>query len=112
MLSSSGAARPTRRLPWRLLLPGELTIERLRRHYKGLQHRNPHVRYAELEINAGERPTSGEVALPEDTGERIAEWAEGEGTREREREALAGELSQAMRAHGRDPTLIREAMGG
>jgi hypothetical protein len=40
-----GAARPTRRLPWRLLLPGELTIERLRRHYKGLQHRNPHVRY-------------------------------------------------------------------
>jgi len=27
-------------------------------------------------------------------------------------QALAGELSQAMRAHGRDPTLIREAMGG
>jgi hypothetical protein len=40
-----GTARPTRRLPWHLLPPGELTIERLRRHYKGLQHRDPHARY-------------------------------------------------------------------
>ena len=40
-----GAARPTWRLPWRLLPPGELTNERLRHHYKRLQHRNPHVRY-------------------------------------------------------------------
>jgi hypothetical protein len=40
-----GTARPTGRLPWRLLPPGELTIERLRSHYKGLQYRNPHVRY-------------------------------------------------------------------
>jgi hypothetical protein len=40
-----GTAQPTVRLPWRLLPPGELTIERLRSHYEGLQHRNPRVRY-------------------------------------------------------------------
>jgi hypothetical protein len=36
---------PAGRLPWRLLPPGELSVERLRHHYKALQHRNPHIRY-------------------------------------------------------------------
>ncbi len=40
-----GAPWPTRRLPWRLLPPGELTIERLRYHYQGLQHHNLHIGY-------------------------------------------------------------------
>jgi hypothetical protein len=39
------ADMPASRLPWRLLPPGELAVERLRIHYKTLQHRNPHVRY-------------------------------------------------------------------
>lgn len=40
-----GAAPFAGRLPWRLLPPGELSIERLRLHYKGLQQRDPHIRY-------------------------------------------------------------------
>jgi hypothetical protein len=40
-----GADVPAGRLPWRLLPPGELSVERLRNHYTTLQHRNPHVRY-------------------------------------------------------------------
>jgi hypothetical protein len=36
---------PASRLPWRLLPSGELSVQRLRNHYKTLQHRNPHVRY-------------------------------------------------------------------
>ncbi len=71
-----------------------------------------YARLAELEIASGDRPKEGDVALPETTGERVREWAEGEEGRVREREALVSELSQAMRAHGRDPTPIREVMGG
>jgi len=71
-----------------------------------------YARLAELEISAGERPRAGEMALPEDTSERIAGWAEGEEANVREREELVDELSQAMRTHGQDPTPIREAMGG
>jgi hypothetical protein len=71
-----------------------------------------YTRLAEFEINAGERPSAGDVALPEDTAGRIRGWAEGEEEREREREAMVGELSEAMRAHGHDPTPIREVMGG
>ena len=52
------------------------------------------------------------LSLPEDTPERIAEWAYGKEAKEREREELVGELSQAMRAHGHDPTPIRQAWGG
>ncbi len=71
-----------------------------------------YARLAELEIASGERPRAGDVALPEDLPERVRGWAEGEGAKEQEREELVGELSRAMRAHGRDPTPIREAMGG
>ena len=58
-----------------------------------------YARLAELEINAGERPKAGEVALPEDTAEKAKEWAEGEAEREKEREAFMGKL----RAVGKDP---------
>ncbi len=57
-------------------------------------------------------PGKGYVALTEDTSEKAREWAEGETVKAREREELVGELSEAMRAHGRDPAPIREAMGG
>ena len=61
-----------------------------------------YARLAELEIVAGERPRPGEVSLPKDIPERVQEWAEGEGAKVREKEALAGELSAAMQAHGCD----------
>ena len=70
-----------------------------------------YCRLAELELAAGEKPEKGDVALPEGIKERITEWAEGEEVREREKEELVEELSQAMRAHGHDPTPIREVMG-
>src|SRR5215217_5252606 len=37
-----------------------------------------YCRLAELEIAAGERPRAGDVALPEDTVQKVKEWAEGE----------------------------------
>jgi hypothetical protein len=71
-----------------------------------------YARLAELELNAGERPRAGDMALPEGTAERVKQWAEGEGAKEREREDMVGELSAAMRAHWQDPTPLRKAMGG
>jgi len=65
-----------------------------------------------LACSAGEKPRAGDVALPEGTGQRAKEWAEGEMTKVRERKELAGQLSAAMQAHGHVPTPIREAMGG
>jgi hypothetical protein len=50
--------------------------------------------------------------LPEGTKERVTEWAEGEEAKARETEGLVDELSQAMKAHGYDPTPIRQVMGG
>ena len=70
-----------------------------------------YCRLAELEVAAGERPRTSDVALPEDTSERAKEWAEGEGAKDREKNDLVDELSAAMRAKGRDPAPIREAMG-
>lgn len=71
-----------------------------------------YARLAELEIVAGERPRPGEVSLPEDIPERVQEWAEGEGAKVREKEALAGELSAAMQAHGCDMGVVKAVMGG
>ena len=71
-----------------------------------------YARLAELELNAGERPRAGDVALPEGTQERIREWAEGQETKEREKKELEEKISRTMSAHGHDPTPIREAMGG
>ena len=67
---------------------------------------------SELELAAGEKPTSGDIALPEDAEERIREWAGVEEAKVRERERLVEDLSQAMEAQGHDPTPIREVMGG
>jgi len=67
-----------------------------------------YCRLAELEIAAGERPKTGDVALPEDTGERVRQWAEGEAERERQREAFMGKLT----AVGKDPRATLEEMGG
>jgi hypothetical protein len=71
-----------------------------------------YCRLAELELAAGEWRRADDVALPEDTGKRIRGWAEGEETKEREREELEEEISRAMSARGHDPTPIREARGG
>jgi hypothetical protein len=71
-----------------------------------------YARLAELELNAGEKPRAGDVALPEGTLERIRGWAEGQETKEREKKGLEEEISRAMLARGHDPTPIREAMGG
>ena len=71
-----------------------------------------YARLAELELAAGEKPRSGDVSLHEDTPERVREWTEGEEATIQEREELVEELSAAMQAHGRDPTPIREVMGG
>jgi len=68
-------------------------------------------RLAELEITAEERPRAGDVGLPEDTGEHIREWAEGEQGKVLEREELARELSEAMQARRHDPRAVK-AMGG
>src|SRR5919107_3187355 len=51
-----------------------------------------YCRLAELEIAAGEKPRAGDVELPEDTGERVKGWAEGEAEREKQREAFVGKL--------------------
>jgi hypothetical protein len=71
-----------------------------------------YARLAELEIAAGERLKAGDVALPEDTAEKVKEGAYGEDGKMREGKELVEELSQAMRAKGHDPTPIREAMDG
>ncbi len=70
-----------------------------------------YCRLAELEIVAGERPQPGSVSLPEGTREQVQEWVEDEEATEREKEELVEDLSQAMKAHGYDPTPIREVMG-
>lgn len=71
-----------------------------------------YCRLAELEIAAGERPRAGDVALSEDTGERVRQWAEDEETKVRERRELAGQLSAAMQAHGHDIGDIKAVTGG
>ena len=47
------------------------------------------------------------MSLPKDIPERVQEWAEGEGAKVREKEALAGELSAAMQAHGCDMGVVK-----
>lgn len=40
-----GAIVPTSRLPWRVLPPGELSVDNVLHHYSRLQRSNPHIRY-------------------------------------------------------------------
>jgi len=67
-----------------------------------------YARLAEFEIASGERPKVSDVALPEDTAERIKGWAEGEAEREKKREAFLGKLQ----AVAKDPRAALEGMGG
>jgi hypothetical protein len=67
-----------------------------------------YCRLTELEIAAGERLRAGDVVLPEDTGQRIRGWAEGEAEREKQRDAFVGKLQ----AVGRDPRAALKKMGG
>jgi hypothetical protein len=71
-----------------------------------------YARLAELEIAAGEKPRAGNVALPEDTGQRVRQWAEGEEGKMQKGKELVGQLSEVMHAHGHDPTPIREVISG
>lgn len=76
---------------------------------------NSHQVFSSLrvqELATGEKPAPGDVSLPEDTKERVTEWAEGEDAKVRERKGLVEELSQAMKARGYDPTPVRQVMGG
>ncbi len=71
-----------------------------------------YCRLAELEIASGESPRAGDVALPEATAERIAEWAESEDAKMREKDEVAEELCQVMQAHGHDAGPLKAFMGG
>jgi hypothetical protein len=79
-------------------LPGDLDPVIRKRLAEVVQLVQSYCRLAELEIAAGERPRAGDVALPEDTAEKVKEWAEGEAGREKQREAFMGRL----RAVGED----------
>jgi hypothetical protein len=70
-----------------------------------------YCRLAELEIHAGERPKIGGVALPEDTGERIRDWVDGEEAKVGERKILS-ELVPAMEARGYDTGAVKAVLGG
>jgi hypothetical protein len=70
-----------------------------------------YARLAELEISVEARPRVGDVALPEDIGERVRQWTEGEESEMQKGKELAEELSQTMEVRGHDPVSIREAMG-
>jgi hypothetical protein len=114
--SRIGAEIRSTRLPVRELVQmtvsGELHPTVRKRLTEVVQLLQTYARLAELELAAGEKPARGDVSLPEGTPERAREWAEGEDAEVREREELVSELSVAMRAHGHDPTPIREVMGG
>ncbi len=71
-----------------------------------------YARLAELEITAGERPMVRDVALPEDMGARVKEWAEGEERKTREGKDLVEELGQALEALGYDAGAVKAVVGG
>jgi type III secretion system FlhB-like substrate exporter len=95
-----------------LTLSNELHLQVRKRLTEVVQLLQVYCRLVELELTAGEKPALGDVSLPEDTKERITEWAADEEAKVRERKELVEELSQAMKDHGHDPTPIREMMGG
>jgi hypothetical protein len=63
------------------------------------------------EIASEERPKAGEVALPDDTGERIREWAEDEEEKVWEREEILSELVPAMEGRGYDTGAVKAVLG-
>ena len=50
---------------------------------------------------------TGDVTLPEDTGQRVRQWAEDEAEREKQREAFLGKLGAVVK----DPRTVLEGMG-
>jgi hypothetical protein len=94
-----------------LTLSNELHLQVRKRLTEVIQLLQTYARLAELELAAGEKPQPSDVSLPKGTKERIAEWAEGEDTKVREKEELVEELSQAMKARGHDSTPVRQVIG-
>jgi len=87
-----------------LTLSGDLDPLVRKRLAEVVQLVQSYCRLAELEIAAGERPRTGEVALPEDMPERARERAEGD----KQREAFMGKLQ----AVSKDPRAALEETGG
>ena len=107
-------SREVRKLMWELL---ELTItDRLsltvrKRLTEIVQLLQCYLRAAELEMRAAEEPLKTNLdvtGLKAQVMERIEVLEE----RERERQEILSELSQAMKARGHDPTPLRQVMGG
>ena len=95
-----------------LTISNELNPSVRKRLAEVVQLVQSYCRLAELEIAAGEKPRTGDVALPEHTGQRVRQWAQVEKDEMQNGKELVEELGQAMQAHGRDPVPIREAIGG
>ena len=90
-------------------LSGDLDPAIRKRLAEVVQLLQVYARLAELEIAAGERPKTGDVALPEDMGERVKGWTEDEAEREKQKgKELAEALSEVMKTQGHDPAPIRE----
>jgi hypothetical protein len=102
------STRPMVREPLEVTLSGDLDPVIRKRLAEVVQSVQSYCRLAELEIAAGERPRTGDVALSEDTATKAKEWAEEEAEGERQREAFMGKL----RAVGKDPRTALEEMGG
>ena len=89
-------------------LSGDLDPAIRKRLAEVVQLVQSYCRLAELEIAVGERPKTGDVALPEDTVERAKERAEDQAEREKQREEFMGRLQ----AVGKDPRAALKEMGG
>jgi hypothetical protein len=103
--------RGTRLLVRELLemtLSGDLDPAIRKRLAEVVQLVQSYCRLAELEIAVGERPKTGDVALPEDTVERAKERAEDQAEREKQREEFLGRLQ----AVGKDPRAALKELGG
>ena len=95
-----------------LTIANELNPSVRKRLAEVVQLVQSYCRLAELELAAGERPKAGDVKLPKDLSERTKRWAEREDAKVRKREELAGQLSEAMQAHGQDAGPLNVLMGG
>ena len=106
--------REVRELIWELLgvlLSGNLPPRVCKELQNVVQLLQCYLRAAELEMRAAEEPIGANLDVAGLKAQVLGRHEELE-EREREREALVGELSAAMRAHGHAPTPIWEARGG
>ena len=65
----------------------------------------------QLPLRRRERPRAGNVAVLEDTPERVMGWAGGEEAKARERDELVGEISAAMESRGYDTEGVKAMLG-